>query len=84
MAKKSAAKKQPKRQARKQPTKQKRGIGKFINETRGELRKVSWPTRREATNLTVIVIIIMVAMAILLGGLDYVFFTLLDLLYGLA
>jgi preprotein translocase subunit SecE len=84
VAKKSAAKKQSKRQTRKQPTKQKRGIGKFINETRGELRKVSWPTRREATNLTVIVIFIMVIMAILLGGLDFVFFRLLELLYSLA
>lgn len=84
MAKKSAAKRQPKRQARKQPAKQKRGIGKFINETRGELRKVSWPTRREARNLTFVVIVIMVLMAAFLGGLDLVFFRFFNWLFSLA
>ena len=84
MAKKSAAKRQPKRQTRKPPAKQKRGIGKFISETRGELRKVSWPTRREAINLTVVVILIMVIMALFLGGLDVAFFRFFDWLFSLA
>ena len=84
MAKKRAAKRQPKRQTRKQPAKQKRGLGKFIAETRGELRKVSWPTRREAINLTVVVILIMVIMAAFLGGLDVAFFRLFDWLFSLA
>ena len=45
-------------------------IVRFYRETMGELRKVSWPTREEATNLTVIVIVVLVGMAIFLGLID--------------
>ena len=48
-------------------------IRKYFNETVGELRKVSWPTRQEATNLTIIVLVVMVAMSAFLGGLDLLF-----------
>ncbi len=46
-------------------------IQRWWKETIGELRKVTWPTPREAWRLTVIVIIVMVATAILLGALDF-------------
>jgi len=48
-------------------------IRKFIAETIGELRKVSWPSRQEAIRLTEIVIIVIIVMAIILGGLDYIY-----------
>jgi preprotein translocase subunit SecE len=48
-------------------------IQRFWRETIGELRKVTWPTTQEALNLTKIVLIVLVAMAILLGILDYAF-----------
>ena len=48
-------------------------IQRFWRETVGELRKVSWPTPTEAWNLTKIVLIVMAAMAIFLGSLDYGF-----------
>ena len=51
-------------------TNQQNGIVRFYRETIGELRKVSWPTREEAYNLTFIVIIVLIAMAILLGSVD--------------
>jgi len=53
--------------------KQPNAIQKFWRETIGELRKVTWPTPREAYNLTKIVLIVMVAMAAFLGLLDYGF-----------
>jgi len=43
---------------------------RFFRETIGELRRVSWPTGPEARRLTVIVIIVLVAMAIFLGLVD--------------
>ena len=49
------------------------GIRRYINETIGELRKVSWPTRREATNLTGIVLVVMIGMSLFLGLLDLLF-----------
>ncbi len=48
-------------------------ISKYIRETRGELRKVTWPTREESQRLTAIVLGVTVAMAIFLGLLDFIF-----------
>jgi len=48
-------------------------IIKYLKETRAELRKVSWPSRQEALNLTLIVVAFTVLMAALLGIIDYIF-----------
>ncbi len=45
----------------------------FFRETIGELRKVNWPTWQEAKNLTLIVLIVIAAMAVFLGALDLAF-----------
>ena len=45
----------------------------FFRETRGELKKVVWPTRQETIRLTLVVIIISLIVGIFLGGLDFVF-----------
>lgn len=45
----------------------------YLRDTRAELRKVHWPTRQEAENLTKIVLGVTVAMAALMGLLDYLF-----------
>jgi len=48
-------------------------IQRFWRETIGELRKVTWPTPKEAWKMTRLVMIVMVIMAMLLGVLDFVF-----------
>lgn len=40
---------------------------RYFRETRGELRKVTWPTRDEAWRLTLIVLAVTAAMAVFLG-----------------
>jgi preprotein translocase subunit SecE len=45
-------------------------IARFYRETVGELRKVAWPTREEAWNMTLIVLVVLVAMSAFLGLLD--------------
>ena len=45
----------------------------FFRETLGELRKVSWPTRKEAWNLTLVVLVVVFSMGTLLGVLDFLF-----------
>jgi preprotein translocase subunit SecE len=57
-------------------------IQRYFTETSGELRKVSWPTRQEAVQLTILVVIVMVAMAIFLGLVDLAASKLLNLLLG--
>ncbi len=49
----------------------KRGFGlQFFRETIGELRRVVWPTREQATRLTILVIIISAFVGVLLGAVD--------------
>jgi preprotein translocase subunit SecE len=57
-------------------------IKRWWRETVGELRKVNWPTPKEAWRLTKIVLMVMIFMGILLGGLDFVFTKLVGLLVG--
>ncbi len=45
----------------------------FIREIRSELRKVVWPTRQEAINLTLIVIGVCAAVGLFLGLVDLTF-----------
>ena len=48
-------------------------ISRLLRETVAELRKVNWPTRQEATQLTLLVLLVIFIMSSLLGVLDYLF-----------
>lgn len=48
-------------------------IVEFVKESKIELKKVTWPNREETLRYTMTVIIISVALALFLGGLDYLF-----------
>jgi preprotein translocase subunit SecE len=50
-------------------------LTRWFRETIGELRKVNWPTTQETWNLTKIVLVVMLVMALLLGLIDFVFST---------
>lgn len=64
-------------------TKQQNAIQRYVNETSGELRKVSWPTWSEARQLTILVIIVMVVIGIFLGLVDFGANKLLNLILGI-
>lgn len=57
-------------------------VQKWWRETIGELRKVVWPTRKEALHLTWIVIVVIVIMGAVLGLLDFGFTKLISLVVG--
>jgi preprotein translocase subunit SecE len=65
---------------RKQPN----AVVRYFRETAVELRKVSWPTRQEARQLTFIVVVVVFVMSLLLGGLDFLFAQLIALLLKVA
>ena len=48
-------------------------ITTFLKEVRVELKKVNWPTRKQTIKFTLIVIGVSFAVAIFLGGLDFLF-----------
>ena len=45
----------------------------YIKETRGELKHVNWPTRRQTIIFTTIVIILSILTGLYLGFFDFVF-----------
>ena len=62
--------------------KKQNAIQRYFNETSGELRKVSWPTRQEAIQLTIIVLVVMIFMGAFLGLVDLVAGHVLNLALG--
>jgi len=70
--------------ADKKDSKRQNAIQRFTRETVGELRKVSWPTRQEAWQLTQIVLAVLLFMAVFLGIIvDGIAGQLLNLLLGI-
>lgn len=50
-----------------------RFVPRWVEEIISELRKVTWPTRQETVNLTIVVVIVAVAIGFFLGGIDMLF-----------
>lgn len=44
----------------------------FFRDVQTEMKKVTWPTREETTQMTVVVIIATVITGVYVGGIDYV------------
>jgi preprotein translocase subunit SecE len=53
---------------------------RFLNEAWSELKKVSWPTRQETVNLTVIVFLVSLVVGLFISLFDFIFVKGLDLL----
>lgn len=51
----------------------------FLKETRDELKKVVWPTRQEVIRLTGVVIVVSIIVGVFLGGLDFVFTKMIEI-----
>jgi len=52
----------------------------FLSESLFELRKVVWPTRQEATRITLVVLLVVVIISLILAGFDFVISWLVKLL----
>ena len=48
-------------------------LSDYIKETKGEMKHVSWPTKKETTDFTVLVIAISITVGVLLGVFDFIF-----------
>ena len=48
------------------------GVGDYIRDVRGEMKHVSWPTRRQAIIYTIVVVLVSLTTAVYLGLWDYV------------
>lgn len=54
------------------------GLIEYIKDTRGEMKHVSWPTKKQAIAYTLLVVVISVAVALFLGLADFSFSRLLE------
>ena len=81
-SKRVAKQKKKKKAAKRQLAKKPRGLQLFYKETVGELRRVSWPTKKEAVGLTKVVVLVMFVMAIFFWATDAVFFKLIGALFS--
>ncbi len=52
----------------------------FVGDVISELRKVTWPSREEAIRLTGIVLAVSIVIGAFLGGVDYVFYWIINVL----
>jgi len=53
-------------------------ITTFLKEVKVEMKKVNWPTRRETIKYSLIVVGSSAALAAFLGGLDFIFTSLIN------
>lgn len=67
----------------KKARKKENAIQRYIRETTGELRKVSWPTWPEAKRLTGLVLLVMVVVGAFLAGVDFIASELMGIVLGL-
>lgn len=53
-------------------------VSNYINLSIAELKKVVWPTPKQAARLTVVVIVFSLIVALIVGGFDFIFRTILE------
>jgi len=55
----------------------------FLKETRAEMAKITWPTRVELRESTIVVTITVILITIFIGGVDWVFSELMKKFFSL-
>jgi len=55
-------------------------LTKYFKDTAAELKQVSWPTQKQATFYTILVIVISAVVALYVGAFDYLFSQAINLL----
>ncbi len=57
---------------------------RYLDESWSELKKVSWPTRQQTINLTVLVLVVSFAVGVFISFFDLIFTQALTVLSGLG
>jgi preprotein translocase subunit SecE len=55
---------------------------KFLTDVKVELKKVTWPTRKDTYASTIVVIVLVMVSAVFLGGVDVILSRLIRLILG--
>ena len=60
-----------------------KGIGRFFMNMKHELKKVSWPTKKEMINYSLVVFAFMIVMTVIIGVFDFAAGALVNLIVNL-
>lgn len=61
-----------------------KAIGRFFRDTKGEMKKVVWPTRKQITNNFIVVMVFVLVCALFVFALDFAFNQLFSLMLKLG
>ena len=61
-----------------------KAIGKFFRETKSEIKKVVWPSKKQVLNNAIIVFIFLAISAVFVGGVDLILNKIVQLVFKLA
>ena len=64
-------------------TSEKRGISKFFRELKAEVKRITWPSKKDTKKALIAVGVVVLIYIILVGGLDYIFTNLFKLIFKL-
>jgi len=78
-----AEKKVAAKPAKKAPVIKKGRIKKYLRDTRSEFRKISWPSKKQIWNNTLVVLVTVLIFGIVVWTLDFLLVSGRDLLMGL-
>ena len=56
------------------------GLVSLFRDLKGEIKKVNWPTTRQAANMTAVIVALSAALGVFLGAVDFTFLELFRLL----
>ena len=60
-----------------------KGVGRFFMNMKHELKKVSWPTKKEMINYSLVVFAFMIVMTVIIGVFDFAAGALVNLIVNL-
>ena len=59
------------------------GVFKFFREVKAEVKRITWPSKKEAKKALIAVVIFALIYIVLVGGLDYIFQNLFEVILKL-
>ncbi|MGL5243740.1 MAG: preprotein translocase subunit SecE [Sarcina sp.] len=58
-------------------------LTKFFREVKAEVKRITWPSKEDTKKAVLAVFVFAIAFIVLVGGMDFIFKNLFDLVFGL-
>ena len=61
----------------------KKGVSKFFRELKAEVKRITWPSKEETKKALIAVGVVVLIYIVLVGGLDFIFTNLYELIFNI-